>query len=330
MNLRNPVLCLALLLGAAAAQAQMLKTPQWAAWVEAGKSEELERAAEARLRGQPDDAEALVARALAAIADGDVERVQAAGRGVQRCIDQQPKQAICYAAMATVQGVEIVTGGTMKAITLARPIRGNLQRALELDPLLFEPRQALLELYLKLPSFAGGGADKAQDLVQQARARQPEHAKLLAALLAHHDKQYAEMERGLQGVKPGNDPTLHMALREAWYELGMQYVFDGDFAHAKAIFENLERAYPRHATAAFGLARLAAAQQQYEESARQFERARGLIGAPRLPLDYRLGLMLIDKGDREQARVTLERFVARKRGAPKYLDDARKRLAELG
>jgi TolA-binding protein len=334
MNLRARGLLLLLpllaLSAGAPAWAQLLTTPQWATWADNGQAEELARAAEARLRSQPDDAEALVAHALALLAEGDLQQLGAAEQSVRRCIQRQPQQAICYAAMATVQGLEIVEGGALKAISLAGPIRSNLLRALELDPLLFSARVALLQFYVKVPAVAGGGMAKARELAQAAQQRQPEHAKLLFALLAGHDKHWDEMERALQSVKAGNDAGLNAALRDGWYELGMQFVFDQHFARAKAIFEHLQRDYPGHAIGPFGLARLAAAEHRFDESGRQFERARGLAGAQRLPLDYRLGLMLMEKGDKAQARVALQRFVEHKRGAPKNLDDARKRLAELG
>jgi len=199
-----------------------------------------------------------------------------------------------------------------------------------LDPSLFDARLALFQVYLKLPAVAGGGTSRARELAQAAQARQPEHAKLLNALLAADGKQWAEMERSLRSIKPGTDLGLHSALRDAWYELGMHWIFEQQFGQAKSLFDNLARAYPTQAVGPFGLARLAAAQDQFDESARQFERARALTGAKKIPLDYRLGLMLLDKGDKTQARAALERFVAGRKGSPKNLQDARKRLTELG
>lgn len=329
---RHRILALALtaLFGAGTAQAQLLKDPQWQDWVDAGKSEELGRAAQARLRSQPDDAQAIVAQALAALADGDPQRIDAATRAVSACVEQAPPQAICYYALATLQGVEAMGGNVLKIIKLAGPIKRNLSRAVELDPLLFEARLALLQFYLKVPGVAGGSPAKARELAQAAQARQPEHAKLLFALLSAHDKQWAEMERGLQAVKPGKDKSLHSALRDGWYQLGIQLMFDQQFARAKTVFESLQRDYPAQAIGAFGLGRLAVEQGQADEAIRQFERARPLAGVDKLPLDYRLGLVLQDKGDKAQARQAFERFVAGRKGSPANLEDARKRIAELG
>lgn len=324
-------LALAMLAGlAGTAQAQLLKDPQWQVWADEGKVDELDRAARARLQVRPDDAEGAIAQALVALADGDPQRIDEASLNVQRCIEQQPRQAGCYFAMATIQGVEIMGGNVLKALSLAGKVKSNLQRALELDPQLFEARLALSQFYLKVPGIAGGSASKARELAQAIESSQPEHAKLLRAKLAFHDKQLAETERGLQAVKPGSDLSLQSALRDAWYDLGMQLAFDKQYAHANAVFENLRRSYPRQAIGPFGLGRVAALQGQFEEAINQFERARPLAGSDKVPLDYRLGIALMDKGDTVQARVVLERFVERRKGTPANREDARKRLAQMG
>ena len=87
---------------------------------------------------------------------------------------------------------------------------------------------------------------------------------------------------------------------------------------------------PRQAIGPFGLGRVAALQGQFDEAINQFERARPLAGSDKVPLDYRLGIALMDKGDTVQARVVLERFVERRKGTPANREDARKRLAQMG
>ena len=55
-----------------AAHADLLKDPQWQAWLDAGKSGELARAAQARAKAQPDDDQAAVALADHGFVVGDV------------------------------------------------------------------------------------------------------------------------------------------------------------------------------------------------------------------------------------------------------------------
>src|SRR5262249_48661140 len=155
----------------AVAQAQALKEAQWQSWLDAGKTEDLERAAKARLSKQPDDVQSAVAVALAATDSVNKPRLEAAQKLMQACIKRQPEQASCYYALGAVQGVLAVGGGAFKAIGLAPSIRSNLSRAVELDPLLYDARQALVQFYLMAPSIAGGSVGKARELAAAAEKR---------------------------------------------------------------------------------------------------------------------------------------------------------------
>jgi len=320
----------AVLMIAGSVQAQVLKDPQWQAWLDAGKTTELERAAQSRLNVQPDDAQAAVALALAALDGGEAKRLEAATPRLQACIDRQPPQAICHYALGSVLGVQAMSASMFKVMGLAGSSKENLLRAVELDPLLFEARQALTQFYLMAPGVAGGSTAKAKELAAAADKRQPEQAKLLRALIASNDKQLAEMERELQSIKPGDNKGLLNDLRDAWAQLGANLLADKQPAKAKAVFDQLARDYPAQAIGAYGLGRVATEQGQADEAIKQLERARALAGADNLPIDHRLGLALLAKGDKSQAKLALERFVGNKKANPRNLEDAKKRLAELG
>lgn len=324
---RPLILSLALL--ASAAHAQVLKDPQWQAWLDTGKVTELTQAAQARLSAQPDDAQAAVALALAAVDEGQPVRLEAAVKPVQACIDKQPAQAACFYALGTVQAVQAMTGGMMAGMRLASKVKDNLSRAVELDPMLFEARQALSQFYLVAPSIAGGSVSKAKELAAAAQAKQPEHAKLLRAQIALQDKQWPEAERELQSVRPGDDKTLAVEVRQTWAQLGTGYFGDKQFPKARGVFEQMMRDAPTQAMGSYGLARVMTESAQPDEAIKLLERARALEGADKLPIDHRLGIALLAKGDKPAAKLALERFVVSKRPNPRNLEDARKRLAEL-
>jgi tetratricopeptide (TPR) repeat protein len=131
-------------------------------------------------------------------------------------------------------------------------------------------------------------------------------------------------------VQPGADAALAEDVLTWTGEVGFALLRSGDAARAKPVFERLAREQPAEAVGAFGLARVqhdlgapAAALPLYEQAARG-------KGASQFPIDYRIGLAHQALGQTEPARAALTRFVAAGRGAPKTLDDARKRLAQLG
>ena len=329
MTHRSLILSLALTVMAGAAHAQVLKDPQWQAWLDNGRTLELTQAAQARLSAQPEDAQAAVALALAAVDEGQPARLDAVLKPVQACVDRQPAQAACFYALGTVQGVQAMSGGMMAGVRLAGKVKDNLSRAVELDPMLFEARQALSQFYLIAPGIAGGSVSKAKELAAAAQARQPEHAKVLRAQIALQDKQWAEAERELQGLRPGDDKSLAIEARQTWAQLGTGYFSDKQYPKARGVFEQLMRDAPAQAIGPYGLARVMTETGQPDEAVRLLERARALEGADRLPIDHRLGIALLAKGDKPAAKLALERFVVSKKPNPRNLEDAKKRLAEL-
>lgn len=318
----------ALALWAGAASADVLKDPQWQAWLDAGKSADLARAAQARAKSQPDDDQAAVALALAAVDDNDANRLEASLPALQACADKRP-QAICSYALGRVYGQQAMSASVFKMPGLAAKTKEQFVRAVELDPLLYEARSGLTQFYLIAPGFAGGSAAKARELAEQAQARQPEQAKLLRALLAMNDKDWAGAERELSSVKAGDDHTVARELRGNWSRLGLELMEQKNLPKARGIFEALQRDYPGHAAGPYGLGRVQTEMGQAEEAVKSLERARGLEGADRLPIDHRLGQALLAKGDKAGARAALERFVQNKRANPRNVEDARKLLSTL-
>jgi tetratricopeptide (TPR) repeat protein len=326
MNFRRFPLALALLAGAA--QADLFKDPQWQAWLDAGKTVELARAAQARAKAQPDDDQAAVALALAAIEDNDAARLEASLPALLSCVDKRP-QAICSYVLGRAYGQQAMTASVFKMPGLATKTKEQFVRAVELDPQFFEARSGLTQFYLMAPGFAGGSEAKARELAADVQARQPEQAKLLRFLAAAQAKDWAGAERELSSVKPGEDRTLQRELRSGWMRLGAELVEQKSLAKARAIFEAVQRDHPQHAAGPYGLARVALQSQQPDEALRLLERCRTLDGADRYPLDYRAGQALQAKGDKAAAKAALERVVQNKRSSPRIVEDARRRLAEL-
>jgi len=327
--MRRTILLLALAL-ATTAQAQALKDPQWAAWLDKGQTDALEKAAQARLGTQPADVQALAALALAQGDRLDNARLDAGVRTAESCIARHADQAVCYYALGSVQSLQALSGGAMKAISLAGKVKSNMQRALELDPALFEARLGLVQFYLRVPGMVGGSVPKARELADDLSSRQPEQARLLRAMIAANDKNWAEEERELRVVKPGEDLPLKFALREAWGQLGTDLMWAKQPEKSREIFNALQRDWPKHALGYYGMGRVEASLGHQDEAIRLYEKAATLDGADKLPIDHRLGQALADKGDKAAAQRALERFVANKRSNPANVKDARKLLDELG
>jgi len=326
MNLRLLPLALALLAGGASAD--LLKDPQWQAWLDAGKTADLVRAAKAK----GDDDQAAVALALAAVDDNDAARLEASLPALQACGEKRlpsANLATCSYALGRVYGKQAMTASVFKMPGLAARTKEQFAKAVELDPNLFEARTALTQFYLIAPGFAGGSTAKAKELAADVQARQPEQAKLLRFLVAAQADDFAGAEKELASVKPGDDHVLQRELRNGWMRLGAEFIDQKSFPKAKGIFEAVQRDNPQHAAGPYGLARVALETHQPDEALHHLERARTLEGAERYPLDQRLGQALIAKGDKAGAKAALERFVQNKRANPRNVEDAKKLLASL-
>ena len=125
MTHRSLIFTLALM--ATAAHAQVLKDPQWQAWLDNGRTGELTQAAQARLTAQPDDVQAAIALALAAVDEGQPARLEAVLKPVQACVEKQAPQAACFYALGAVQGVQAMSGGNFKSETIPVSAIGNNQ-----------------------------------------------------------------------------------------------------------------------------------------------------------------------------------------------------------
>ncbi len=317
----------ALLLSMAAhtADAAVFKDEGLQRLYEQGRLDELER--EARQRSGPDGIAAL---ALTQIGGNDKAGLEAAIAHAERCVEQHPQAATCQYALGSALGVKAQTGGTLAGLRLVGRIKDSFAKAVELDPMMFEARSALQLVYLIVPGVAGGSVDKAKQLESSIRDSQPEVAKLLRARLAAQDDRWDEAERELSSVRLGEQRSFHNEVVNAWSGVARQWMKDKSSAKARALFERLSQQLPQLAAPVYSLARVASQEGKHEEAIKLYERSRTLSGAAGLPLDHRMGVAYIDLGDKDKARTLLQRFVQDKRANPGNLEDARKRLKELG
>lgn len=311
------------------AAAQTVKDAPLAALLDAGRYREAGAAATARIAARPDDMDGYAALTLAALNGDDSARREAALKQLEACLSRLPQAAMCHYGVGSVLGAQALSQGMLKALSSAGRVRDSLARSVELDPLLYAARNALVQFYLVVPGIAGGSASKAREVAGAASARQPEHAKLLLALVDISQKKHEQAELGLAAVRAGDDKELAADVAEVWAQLGFTYLNDRKDTKARAVFERMVLDRPSSPRGHYGLGRVFTDTGQFEQAIAAFERAAVLDRTAGLPIDYRAALAYLAKGDREKARVLFTRFVAAGKGSPKNIDDAKKRLAQM-
>ena len=312
------------------ALAQTVKDPQLSALLDARKYAEAERVATARIAARPDDMDAYGALTVAVTNDDDAPRREAALKRLEACVSALPAAANCHFGVGAVLGVNAMSQGMVAGLRSVGRIRESFSKALEIDPLFYAARNALVQFYLTVPGIVGGSVAKAREVANAASSKQPEHAKLLLGMVALDQKGYAQAERVVASVRAGSDKELAGDVQALWAQLGIAYLADKQLAKARAVFERTVQEAPQQAIGHYGLGRALAEAGESDAAIAAYQRAAPLEGAAALPIDYRLGMAWQAKGESDKARAAYARFIGVGKGNPKNLDDAKKRLAELG
>jgi tetratricopeptide (TPR) repeat protein len=323
---------LAALMAATGAQAQLFKDPALQAMYAADQTSELAQAGAQRLARQSDDAQAVLAVAMAALGTDDAGRREAAIQRAEACVQKAPpapQLAVCQYALGTVLGVHAMSQGMLAAGRSAGKVKDALTEAVRLDAQWYPARSAAVEFYLLAPGVMGGSNRRAEELARGAA--RPEQVRALQARVALQEEQIDKALGLLAQVQPGADSALAEDVWKWQAEAGFALLQANQVAQARPVFERLLRDQPTQAAGAYGLGRTLLEAGEAAQAVALLEKAQRLSGASNYPgLTYRLGMALQAGGQPEAAKAALQRFVAAGRGPGKALDDARKRLAQLG
>ena len=329
MKLTSQITLTLALLSAGAAQAQFFHDPALQALLTAEKFADLDRLASQRTAARADDAQAVLGLALAAMSDhGGPARREAAIRQAEGCVKQAPLAAECHYALGVVLGAHAMSQGMVKIAGSIGSVKTALLESMKLAPQWYPARSAVVEFYLLAPGMLGGSTSKAVEVAKGAA--RPEQVRALEARVALADERFEAAIAGLTALPAGADGALADDVQQWLAVAGFGLLGKGQAAQARPVFERLQRDHPAHAMGPYGLGRVLFEQGELAEAVKRFEQARLLKGTASLPIDYRLGIALQAQGQAEPAKAALARFVGAGKGSAKALDDAKKRLAQLG
>lgn len=130
---------------------------------------------------------------------------------------------------------------SIKAYGLAKKVKSEFERAVQLDSKNVEALSDLGEFYAAAPGLVGGGKDKAQAVAQKLELLEPAQAHQLKGLLAEKEKNYALAESEFKAAvdASGQTPDAWMTLssyyarRKQWDQM-LEALHTGMDADAKA------------------------------------------------------------------------------------------------
>jgi tetratricopeptide (TPR) repeat protein len=145
-----------------------------------------------RISSAPADAEPFNLLCRAYFALGDWDRAESFCR---KAASLQPGNSRFHLWLGRVYGEKADRANFLAAAGLAGKVRGEFERAVQLNPKDMDARLDLAEFYLAAPSIVGGGEQKAREQAQSIATVNPAREHWVYARIAEHRKDAATAER---------------------------------------------------------------------------------------------------------------------------------------
>ncbi|UCG50728.1 MAG: tetratricopeptide repeat protein [Candidatus Latescibacterota bacterium] len=205
---------------------------------------------------------------------------------------------------AYVQKLQTVT--MFEKATFAAKVKGEFEKAVEVDPEHVGARVALASFYLQAPPIAGGSVKKAKEHAEVIKNLDPTQGHGFMAQIYVKEKDYAAAEieyEALVALSP-DDPDIH-------YQLGMLHQSTEDFDKAFAAFEKALSLDPDHTASLYQMGRTGVFSGENLE--RCIECMKTYLGKELHPgnpskaaAHWRLGMLYEKMGDKDLARKEYE------------------------
>ena len=180
-----------------------------------------------RLSTAPADAESsnLLCRAYFELDDWD-----RAERSCKKAASLDPDNSRFHLWLGRVYGEKADRSNFLSAASLAGKVRGEFERAVELNPKDIDARLDLAEFYLEAPGVVGGGEQKARDQAQDIATVSPGREHWIYARIAEKKKDTVAAEREYHQYI-----DLSKGDAEAWLNLAL-------FLRRQKRFDDMEQA----------------------------------------------------------------------------------------
>ncbi len=267
---------------------------------DAGRYEEARRLFEARATADPRDFDAQLhlGRALLRL-----RRYEPSAERLEKAVALRPGSSQAHDWLGRAYGgIAQESRNPLKQAGLAKKIKAEFEKAVELDPANFDARENLIQYYLQAPGFMGGSLAGARQQAAEIRKRDL-YRGLQAWALVHADQKrldlaVAEHEAAVRQT-PG-DPRIRRSLGFLYQEVKR---WDDAFAALEAVLQ----ATPNDPLALYQIGRAASLSGKRLERGEECLR-RYLAHQPRgedpslAAARHRLGMVYERKGEKARAR----------------------------
>jgi tetratricopeptide (TPR) repeat protein len=221
-------------------------------------------------------------------------------RECERAVALAPNNSNYHLWLGRLYGEKASHSGFFSAAGLAKKVRTEFERAVQLNPENWEARSDLAEFYLEAPSIVGGGKDKALAQAQAMAPINPAMAHYVNGRIAEKNKDTATAERE---YRTAIDLSHGGAL--AWLNLALFYRHENRFDDMEQALRVMEsRPLDRPESLMDGgavLLRTGRDSQLAIQLLRKYLASATVEQGPAFKAHYLLGELLERQGDREGA-----------------------------
>lgn len=210
----------------------------------AGRFDEARVAFQDQLARNKNDANALYY--MGRIADAQ-DKPKDAVEWFERAVKQNDQSARYHTWLAIALGDVAQNANKLKQPFLARRVKSEFERAVQLDPTMWEPRNGLVDFYSIAPGIMGGSMDRAREQVAELLKLNPLRGHLAAARVAERQKDStAALVAYKAAVEAAPDSTLGYYALASWYR--RQNRWDDAFATYEVLMQRKPDEVTAHAT----------------------------------------------------------------------------------
>ena len=194
---------------------------------------------------------------------------------------------------------------------LARRLKGEFEKTVQLDPKSVDGHWGLMQFYAQTPGVKGGNMDKAREQAREIMALSQLRGHLALADLANREKKPAEFEKNqLEALKFAPDSAF------VWYNLAGWYQNQQRWADAFGIYDRMLKQFPTEHIVHFQIGRTAALSgEQLERGERELKwwmenAPKDFNKATWAGAHHRLGMVYEKQGRKELARTEYREALA--------------------
>ncbi|MFN0098521.1 MAG: tetratricopeptide repeat protein [Gemmatimonadaceae bacterium] len=230
----------------------------------------------------------------------------------EKAIAAEPKVGLYHLWLGNAVGQQASTASKVKQPFMARRIRAEFEKAIELDSTLIDARDGLIQFYLQAPGFMGGSPAKAREQQREIAKLDVVRGHLSAATIAWHGRDTVATERALKAALTAAPDSVNTVIALAQRQAA--------WGRTSAAFETMNGFLARHPTdiaIRFQWGRLAAL--SGTELARGETVLRAMLAEPdwvversrpsKAAVHYRLGMILEKSGKKPEAKASYQTAV---------------------